>query len=85
MKSNKKKIIRYINVAKGQLDGVSRMIETDEYCVDISNQILAAIAILKKANDQIITDHISHCVKNATDEQLEKKMEEIAYLLKRMH
>ena len=85
MKSNKKKIIRYINVAKGQLDGVSRMIETDEYCVDISNQILAEIAILKKANDQIITDHISHCVKNATDEQLEKKMEEIAYLLKRMH
>jgi len=85
MKSDKKKIIRYINVAKGQLDGVSRMIETDEYCVDISNQILAAIAILKKANDQIITDHISHCVKNATDEQLEKKMEEIAYLLKRMH
>lgn len=85
MKSDKKKIIRYINVAKGQLDGVSRMIEADEYCVDISNQILAAIAILKKANDQIITDHISHCVKNATDEQLEKKMEEIAYLLKRMH
>lgn len=85
MKSDKKKIVRYINVAKGQLDGVSRMIETDEYCVDISNQILAAIAILKKANDQIITDHISHCVKNATDEQLEKKMEEIAYLLKRMH
>lgn len=85
MKSDKKKIVRYINVAKGQLDGVSRMIEADEYCVDISNQILAAIAILKKANDQIITDHISHCVKNATDEQLEKKMEEIAYLLKRMH
>lgn len=85
MKSDKKKTIRYINVAKGQLEGVIKMIEAEEYCVDISNQILAAIALLKKANDQIITNHISHCVKNATDEQLDEKMEEVAYLLKRMH
>lgn len=85
MKSDKNKIIRYINVAKGQLEGVGKMIEADEYCVDVSNQILAAIAILKKANDKIIADHISHCVKNSTDEQLDQKMEEIAYLLKRMH
>ena len=84
MKANKEKIKKYINVAKGQLEGISKMIDANEYCVDISNQILASIAILKKANDEIITAHIASCVKNANGEEFDKKMDEISKLLKRL-
>ena len=48
MKADKEKIARSIKIARGQLDGVLRMIEEDRYCVDISNQILATQAILKR-------------------------------------
>lgn len=78
------KVNKYINVVKGQLEGVSRMIEEDKYCLDISNQILAAIAMLKKANSEIISNHLRHCVMNASGEETEKKLEEIVALLKRI-
>lgn len=84
MKADKTKVGKYINVAKGQLEGVSKMIVADEYCVDISNQILASIAILKKANDAIITAHIANCIKTASGAEFDQKMEEIAHLLKRL-
>jgi DNA-binding FrmR family transcriptional regulator len=84
MKADRKKVLRYINVAKGQLDGVNKMIDNNEYCVDISNQILAAIALLQKANNEIITAHIAHCIKNASDTDLDQKMEEIKHLFERI-
>lgn len=84
MKADRKKVSRYINVAKGQLDGVNKMIDNNEYCVDISNQILAAIALLQKANNEIITAHIAHCIKNASDTDLDQKMEEIKHLFERI-
>ena len=53
MKADKEKIARSIKIARGQLDGVLKMIDEDRYCVDISNQILATIAILKKTNQEL--------------------------------
>ena len=47
---DKKQIKRLLNTAKGQIDGIIKMINEDKYCIEISNQILASIAILKKAN-----------------------------------
>ena len=48
MKANKKKIISYLHMAQGQLRGIENMIENEEYCIDISNQLMASIALLKK-------------------------------------
>lgn len=78
------KVTKYINVAKGQLEGVSKMIEEDKYCLDISNQILAVIAVLKKANHEIIASHLRHCVVEAKGEDSEEKLAEIIALLKRI-
>ena len=59
------------------------MIEEDKYCLDVSNQILAAMAILKKANHEIISAHLRHCVVNAKEKKVLKKLDEIIALLKR--
>ena len=84
MHADHKKVNRYINVAKGQLDGVSKMIEEDKYCLDISNQILAVIAMLKKVNHEIISAHLRHCVVNAKGDDSTEKLDEIIALLKRI-
>ncbi|MCX5775677.1 MAG: metal-sensing transcriptional repressor, partial [Firmicutes bacterium] len=53
MKAKHSSVERLVKTARGQLDGVIKMIEEDRYCIDISNQILAAEAILHKANQKI--------------------------------
>ena len=65
MKADKEKVTRQLKIARGQLDGVLRMIEEDRYCVDISNQLLATQAILKRANQEILRAHIRGCVRRS--------------------
>ena len=61
MKADHQKVTRQIKIARGQLDGILKMIKEDRYCVDISNQILATLAVLKKANQKILQAHIRSC------------------------
>ena len=85
MKADKKSVERSIKLARGQLDGVLRMIEEDRYCVDISNQILATQAILKRVNREILHAHIRSCVREGlhTDEP-NPKLEEALDLLDKL-
>jgi DNA-binding FrmR family transcriptional regulator len=41
------------------------MVESDRYCVDIVTQILAVRAALQRAEEEILRDHVSHCVAGA--------------------
>ena len=50
MQADHAQITRLLNTAKGQLEGILKMIEDDRYCIDISNQLMATEAILNKAN-----------------------------------
>ena len=85
MHADKKQIIKLLNTAKGQIEGINKMIENDKYCIDISNQILASIAILKKANIEILEAHLKHCVVNAENiEERKQKMEEVSQILKKV-
>ena len=52
MHANKENINRLLNTAKGQINGVQKMIDNNEYCIDIVNQLMATIAILKKTNKE---------------------------------
>jgi CsoR family transcriptional regulator, copper-sensing transcriptional repressor len=80
--SDKTKVINLLKTSKGQLEGILKMIEDDRYCVDISKQILAVQAQLKKANLKIIDQHIKHCVKQAfTEGHGDEKVDEIIELL----
>lgn len=64
MKANKIKINRLLKTARGQIDGILKMIEDNRYCLDVSNQIMATNAILKKANKEIIRAHMESCLKD---------------------
>ena len=74
MRSDREKVMRLLKTARGQIDGLMRMVEEDRYFVDISNQILATQAILRNVNSQILHDHLNHCVREAmeTDDAAEK-------------
>lgn len=65
MNDAKKQAMSTLKIARGQIEGTIRMIEEDRYCVDISNQIIAAQSLLKKANVLILKQHIEHCVAEA--------------------
>ena len=43
------------------------MIEEDRYCIDVSNQIMATQAILRKVNNEVLHGHIDSCVKAAVE------------------
>ncbi len=84
MQADHKSIKRKISIAKGQLEGIMKMIDEDSYCIDISNQLLAVISLLKNANTEIVSAHLSHCVKQAKEDDLDEKLNEIDALLKRL-
>jgi DNA-binding FrmR family transcriptional regulator len=72
-----------LKTAKGHLDAVIKMIEDERYCVDISTQLLAIIALLKKANTSIINKHIETCVKDAIRTgDVDEKLKELETLMK---
>ena len=85
MKADKAHITRSIKIARGQRDGILRMIEEDRYCVDISNQLLATQALLKRVNQEILRAHIRGCVREGlhTDEP-NPKLEEALQLLEKL-
>ena len=85
MKADKTKIKRQLAIAKGQLDGITKMVDQDAYCIDVSNQLLATISLLKRVNNIIVSAHLSCCVMEAKDsEDVNKKLKEMETILERM-
>ena len=89
MVADKQKVIRLLKTARGQIDGLLKMVEEDRYCVDISNQIAATQAILKSANRKILHAHIQGCVREAFESgdqrQKDAKIEEILGIIDRLN
>ena len=50
---------------EGQVRGLSRMVEGDRYCIDIVTQIGAVRAALRKVEEEVLRDHVGHCVEGA--------------------
>ncbi|MGM9638673.1 MAG: metal-sensing transcriptional repressor [Butyricicoccaceae bacterium] len=85
MRADKAKVLRLLRTAAGQIDGVIRMVEEDRYCMDISNQVMAAQNVLKRANREIVKAHVCGCVREAqTDEEREEKIDEMLRLLEKL-
>ena len=85
MQAEREKVLRLMKTARGQMDGIIRMMEEDRYCIDISTQLLATEAILNKANTEILAAHLKSCVADAkTDEERNEKIEEMTALLAKL-
>jgi len=85
MNKEKEQAMQSLKTARGQIDGIIRMLEDDRYCMDISNQIAATGALVKKAQVLILKQHIAHCVTAAVEaENREEKLDEVAKILEKM-
>ena len=57
--------LKRLNRIEGQVRGLTRMVEGDRYCIDIVTQISAVRAALRRAEEEILRDHVAHCVEHA--------------------
>ena len=57
--------LKRLNRIEGQVRGLARMVEEDRYCIDIVTQISAVRAALRRAEEEILRDHVGHCVEHA--------------------
>ncbi|MGH2757727.1 MAG: metal-sensitive transcriptional regulator [Actinomycetota bacterium] len=64
---DKDDILARLRRVEGQVRGVQRMVDNDEYCIDILTQITAASNALKKVAVGLLDDHIRHCVVEGTE------------------
>ena len=85
MRADHGQIERLLKTARGQIDGILRMVEEDRYCIDISNQLLATQSILKKANRLVLQAHLDGCVRQAVEAgDPEEKLEELKLVLNKL-
>ncbi len=59
---HKDDVLARLRRIEGQVRGLQRMVEEDQYCIDILTQITAATNALKKTAVTLLDDHIRHCV-----------------------
>ena len=85
MKADKERVEKLLKTARGQLDGILKMIDQDRYCIDISNQILATQAILTKVNREILIAHMNGCSLIETDESNRtERIDELTHVLEKL-
>ncbi|CCU84622.1 MULTISPECIES: metal-sensing transcriptional repressor [Mesotoga] len=75
--------LKILRTARGQIDGIIKMIEEERYCIDISTQLLAVISLLKKANTTVVNKHVETCIREAIDSgNVDEKIGELETLMK---
>lgn len=74
-----------INIIKGQLDGLLKMIEEGEYCIDLLNQSLAIQNSIKSLDALIFERHLKTHVVDQFQNQKDRAIEELLRLFKRVH
>ncbi len=87
MKDTKASCLKRLGRIEGQVRGVARMVEEDRYCIDIVTQIAAVTAALRRVEEEVLREHVAHCVEHAiasgdADEQ-RKKIAELIEVLSR--
>ena len=82
MMADQRTVLRLLKTARGQIDGIIKMVEEDRYCMDISQQVTAADALLRRVNKEILTAHLKHCVEQArSDKERSDKIDELVNAL----
>jgi CsoR family transcriptional regulator, copper-sensing transcriptional repressor len=67
---------------EGQVRGLSKMVDEDRYCIDIVTQISAVRAALRRVEEEVLRDHVAHCVEHAiTSGNKTDQREKIAELM----
>ncbi len=62
MSNSKLNTLHRLKIARGHLERVIKMVEDDEYCIDVVHQSMAVQAALKKADEEVLENHLKTCV-----------------------
>lgn len=57
--------LQRLSKVEGQVRGIARMVEEDRYCIEIVHQITAAQAALRKVEEELLRNHVGHCIERA--------------------
>lgn len=78
---------RRLKRIEGQVRGLQRMVEEEQYCIDILTQIAATTKALQSVSLGLVEEHLSHCVARATAEggaEAEAKVKEASEAIARL-
>lgn len=76
--SIKKKVIRRLQIIEGQVRGLRKMVENEDYCIDVINQSLAAKSALSVVEDLMLKNHLSsHVVEQIKSGNIARATKEI--------
>ncbi len=64
-KDTKAAVLKRLKRVAGQVGGVATMVENDRYCIDVVTQISAVRAALRRIEEEVLEDHVGHCVEAA--------------------
>ena len=75
---------RLLKTARGQIDGIIKMVDDGRYCIDVVNQLLSLEAIIKKCRKEVLQNHLMTCVASSKEEDFEAKLSEFVKILDKM-
>jgi DNA-binding FrmR family transcriptional regulator len=85
VQADPKTVTSLLKTARGQIDGILKMVEENRYCIDISNQLTATEAVLRRANREVLKAHLEGCLKTAAHEgTADDKIDELAAVVERL-
>lgn len=88
MMADHARVTRLLKTARGQIDGILRMVEDDRYCIDISTQLMATQSLLARINADVLKAHVEGCVRTAMEsgdeQEKEAKLAEIETIIEKL-
>ncbi len=83
---NNKQTLTALKKAKTSLDRIITMVEENKYCINIIQQNLSVMGLLKSVNSKLLESHLSSCfvewVKSNDKDRLDKMIAEISMIVK---
>lgn len=86
--ADKDSILKRLRRIEGQVRGISRMVDEDQYCIDVLTQVSAVNKALEAVALKLLDDHLGHCVADAiaagrgADDKLKEASDAIARLVR---
>ncbi len=84
---NKAAHLKRLRRVEGQMRGLQRMVESDEYCIDVLTQVSAATRALESFALSLLDEHLRHCVASAVEsggDDAQEKIEEASAAIARL-
>jgi CsoR family transcriptional regulator, copper-sensing transcriptional repressor len=66
--ADKDAYLKRMHRIEGQVRGIAKMIENDQYCIDVLTQVSAATKALEAVALELLDEHLKHCVTQAVAE-----------------